>query len=95
MRCQPFQSKASSFGDLVGGHLLGDLVTVTRGMWLHRSVERWGVKRSPRLLATHAVIKSMIRMIATALPVFWVPSVVSAFAQAQTSPFLTVNLFLF
>jgi hypothetical protein len=43
----------------------------------------------------YEVIKSMIRMIATALLVFWVPSVVFPLAQVQTSPFLTVNFFSF
>ncbi|UXN66412.1 MT-A70 family methyltransferase (plasmid) [Phyllobacterium sp. A18/5-2] len=46
-------------------------------------------------LPPHAGIKSMTRMIATALLVFCVPSVVSALAQVQTSPFLTVNFFSF
>jgi hypothetical protein len=61
---------------------------------------RWAAARATdggtslhRLL--HAGIKSMTRMIATALLVFWVPSVVSALAQVQTSPFLTVNFFSF
>ncbi len=48
-----------------------------------------------RCIASYEVIKSMIRMIATELLVFWVPSVVSALAHVQTSPFLTVNFFSF
>lgn len=48
-----------------------------------------------RRIAPYEVIKSMIRMIATELLVFWVPSVVSALAQVQTSPFLTVNFVSF
>jgi hypothetical protein len=47
------------------------------------------------LRLAYAVIKSMTRIIATELLVFWVPSVVSALAHVQTSPFLTVNYFLF
>ena len=45
------------------------------------------------VLATvgHAGIRSIIRIIATVLPLFWVPSVVMPFAQVQTSPFFTVN----
>ena len=43
----------------------------------------------------YAGSKSMIRMIATVLPLFWVPSVVMPLAQVQTSPFFTVNCFAF
>jgi hypothetical protein len=43
----------------------------------------------------HAGIRSIIRIIATVLPLFWVPSVVMPFAQVQTSPFFTVNCLSF
>ena len=53
------------------------------------------IERILRRRRGYVVIKSITRMIATALLVFWVPSVVSALAQVQTSPFLTVNFFSF
>ena len=37
----------------------------------------------------------MMRMTATAVPLFCVPSVVMPFAQVHTSPFLKVNCFSF
>ena len=51
--------------------------------------------RRLHVASAHAVSKSITRMIATTLPLFWVPSVVSSFVQVQTSPFLAVNVFSF